>query len=76
MVIDLEGRTICSKHLDEHVSIEEVLDVAVCYTTVDHLALPVLLIAHLEDRLPCTFIAVHIPLVEEEIVSILLQHAF
>ena len=42
---------------------------AVCYTTVDHLALPVLLVAHLEYRLPGTFVAVHIPLVEEEVLK-------
>jgi hypothetical protein len=28
-------------HLDEQISIEEVLDMALCYTAIDHLSLPV-----------------------------------
>ena len=38
-------------------------------TTVDHISLPVLLVTHLEDWLPGTFVTVHITLIEEEVLK-------
>ena len=42
---------------------------AVSNASVDHLSLPVLLVAHLEDRFPGTLIAVHIPFIEKEVLK-------